>query len=231
MSIWKSFEHKKVELDKNIEVDTLIIGGGLTGINTAYYLKEKDICIVEARSLGSGVTKKSTAKITFLQENIYTKIKNLLGEYKARMYLKSQIEAVNMYKDIIEKEKIDCDFVKTPSYIFARTKKELKKLKQEYIFLKNQKINITIDPLIINTKVLKSVKVDDTYTFNPLKYIEGMYKILKKKNVPIYENTQINDIRKKDDKYICKTNKYIITVIKLYLLVITLILYTLNFCR
>lgn len=211
MSIWKSFEHKKVELDKNIEIDTLIIGGGLTGLNTAYYLKDKNICIVEARELGSGVTKKSTAKVTYLQENIYSKIKSLLGKEKASKYLKSQIEAVNTYKKIIEKENIDCDFVNTPSYIFARSKKELKKLKQEYLFLKNEKININSEPLLINTKVLKSVKVDDTYTFNPLKYIEGIYKILKEKNIPIYENTQINDIRKINNKYICKSDKYTIT--------------------
>ena len=71
-SIWlKDLKIKKNKpLDKDIEVDILIIGGGLTGISTAYNLRNEkmNICLVEQNFIGSGVTSKSTAKINYLQE-------------------------------------------------------------------------------------------------------------------------------------------------------------------
>ena len=66
MSIWTINNKKREikELDSNKTVDILIIGGGITGLTTAYYLKyNKSMCVVDAGLIGSGVTKNSTAKI------------------------------------------------------------------------------------------------------------------------------------------------------------------------
>ena len=67
MSIWnkKEIETKNEVLNKDIEVDILIIGVGMTGMTTAYYLKDKNICIAEASKIGHGVTLNTTAKINY----------------------------------------------------------------------------------------------------------------------------------------------------------------------
>ena len=61
-------------LDENIEVDVLIIGGGLSGICTAYYLRNSNlkVALVEQGFVGCGVTSKTTGKINYLQETIYS---------------------------------------------------------------------------------------------------------------------------------------------------------------
>ena len=61
-------------LDNDIKVDVLIIGGGLTGISSAYYLKNSNlkVCLVEQGYVGMGVTSKTTGKINYLQETIYS---------------------------------------------------------------------------------------------------------------------------------------------------------------
>lgn len=216
MSIWKNFEHKKEELNENKNVDILIIGGGLTGLLIAYYLKDKNLntTLVEARTIGNGVTKNTTAKITYLQERIYTKISTLIGKSNAKVYLNSQLKAIKEYIKIIEKESIDCDFHKTPSYVFSNTKKEINKLKKEIEFLKREGIKIEEAPLPLNTKYYTSYKVEDTYTFNPLKFLKGIHNIIKDK-ISIYEKTIVYNVKKKDNKYICNCGKYKITAKKL----------------
>ena len=51
-------EHEK--LQKDIETDICIIGGGLTGITSAYYLSKegKDVVVLEKYRIGSHTTRK-----------------------------------------------------------------------------------------------------------------------------------------------------------------------------
>ena len=67
-SIWSKNIHlpdrKKYREDK--KADAVVIGGGLTGILTAYFLTASglDTIVLEAGKVGSGMTKNTTAKIT-----------------------------------------------------------------------------------------------------------------------------------------------------------------------
>lgn len=51
-------------LQEDITCDVLIIGGGLTGLSTAYHLNEANLKVVllERNYLGSGASSRSTAK-------------------------------------------------------------------------------------------------------------------------------------------------------------------------
>ena len=213
MSIWnrKIDIRKKEILDKDIEVDTLIIGAGITGMTTAYYLKDyKNICVVDMNFIGSGVTLNTTAKINYFQEIIYTKIANTTNKETAIKYLDSQKNAINNIKEIIENENIDCDFIKVPSFVFANKKSEVSKLDKEIDFLKSNGVDVKEEKLPSKINSYKSYCVSDTYIFNPIKYLNGLYNILKEKNIKIYENTKISRIEKKDDYYICHSQNYVI---------------------
>ena len=78
-SIWEDYSkttNNNIKPLKNIETDILIIGGGITGLTTSYFLKDtnKKITIIDKSLIGRGVTSKSTAKISFLQQDIYGKL-------------------------------------------------------------------------------------------------------------------------------------------------------------
>ncbi len=210
MSIWnkKEIKTKKQILKHDIEVDTLIIGAGMTGMNTAYYLKDKkNICVVDASKIGHGVTLNTTAKINYFQEKIYTKIINSKDKLTAIKYLKSQQYAINSIKKIIKAENIDCDFKCVPSFVFASTKSEVEPLKKEVEFLLEQKVKVKEKQLPIDITSYASYSVNDTYIFNPIKYLQGIYNAIKDK-VSIYENTKIVKIEKLWTHYNCYTDKY-----------------------
>ena len=120
-SIWSDFkdELKCKRLSENLNVDVLIIGAGITGLSTAYHLINSglNVCIVERNRVGLGVSSKTTGKISYLQEDVYSKLEKQQGFEVAKDYLDSQKEAINIISEIIAKNKIQCDFKKTKSYI------------------------------------------------------------------------------------------------------------------
>ncbi len=213
ISIWKDLKQKKVcpELKKDIETDVLIIGGGITGLSTAYHLLNKNlnVCLVEKNEIASGVSSKTTGKITFLQENIYSKLSTYHSKEKSKLYLESQIEAINLVKNIIIKNNINCDLEKVDSYVFSNNDEE--KLDEELILLKDFGIKIKESKTLPNNNnVNQAIYTNDTYVFHPLKYLYELKNICLKNNIQIYENTNILSIDKEKDYYICKTQNNII---------------------
>ena len=96
-SIWSETELPSFpKLQQDIQTDVLIIGGGMAGILTAYFLqKEKvDYVLVEKDRICGGVTGNTTAKITAQHGLIYQKIKKSGGVEKARKYLEANLWAL-----------------------------------------------------------------------------------------------------------------------------------------
>ena len=96
-SIWKdlnSLECSKIKEDK--VCDVLIVGGGITGLSILYELKNSglDVILVERNTVGQGVTSRSTAKATFLQDNTIINIKNLVSDEAAKRYLEDRKSVV-----------------------------------------------------------------------------------------------------------------------------------------
>lgn len=194
-------EKNESKLKESINADILIIGGGITGISSAYFLKEQKlkIVLVERNKMFHGVTSKTTAKLNYLQGITYTKIKKTYNEDIAKLYLESQKEAIQIVKKIIKEENIECDFEKVISKAVSTKKK--KELKKEYSFLKNQNINVEE----FEKNNMYSIQVSDTYVFHPLKYLSKLIDKSKEKNISFFENTNIIKIKKERNNYIAFT--------------------------
>ena len=109
-------------LNKNLKTDVLIIGGGITGILTAYYLQQAGVnyVLVEADSICSGITKNTTAKITSQHGFIYHKIEKKYGIDAAGLYLEANEKALWEYKKL--SKEILCDFVEETNYVYTLTR-------------------------------------------------------------------------------------------------------------
>lgn len=107
-------------LDGSIKTDVLIIGGGMAGVLFARFLHEKgvDYTLVEGRTIGSGITKDTTAKITAQHGLLYAKLLRTKGEEAARKYLDVNLQAVKKYTELCKQ--INCDFETKTSYIYSR---------------------------------------------------------------------------------------------------------------
>lgn len=211
MSLWSNYgsSFSFPTLKQNLEVDTLIIGGGMTGLNTMYFLRDQEkICLVEANTIGSGVSMNTTGKINYLQENTfvsnYRKGKKILAE----KILSSQIYGMKHLLDIINQEEIDCDLEQVTSYIVTKQEKNIKVLKEVKSFLEEKGISVVEASKELLDRFLYGIGVEDTFVFNPMKYMVGLSQVLKKQE--IYEHTKIVKIVSGEKYYFCHTDRYCI---------------------
>ncbi|MDD3340875.1 MAG: FAD-dependent oxidoreductase [Bacilli bacterium] len=211
-SIWEKTSIQKRIKNKFLpkETDILIIGGGIAGISTAFHLKDSPykVTLIDKGDVGQGVTAKTTGKLTFLQGLIYDKIKNIYNEEKSFLYLRSQKEAIDIVKSIVDEYKIKCDLTKTPSYVFTEEEKEIKNLKKETELLDKASISYKENQnLPIPYPCKYAFSVEDTYVFHPLKYLESLVTIIKKQDILICEQTMADTITKREDFYLVHTNR------------------------
>lgn len=206
-------------IDKDIDVDVLVIGGGITGLSTCFELinSNLNVALVERNIIGHGVTGKSTAKITFLQELIYSNLEKAYNIDVAKKYLYSQKLAIKHVKEIIKDNNIDCNFEEVDSYLFTNNKKDIMKIKKEKDVLetlgeKALEHNIMPD----KEDILYGISLKNTGVFHPLKYLIKLKEIIENNNIKIFENTSIYSINK-EDSFICKTKNNIIKAKKVIL--------------
>lgn len=210
-SLWLEDKSKRKypSLKNNLNVDILIIGGGITGLSTAYFLRNKGykIALVERDKIGIGASGRNTGKITYLQGTIYADLCNMYNDEVAKEYLYSQDLAISLIRNIILDEKIKCNLEKSKSYVFTENDEEIEKIKEEKIFLES--IGLDVYENVNEEEKIKCkyiIGVDNTYTFNPVKYLDQLAIICKKSKIKIFEKTKIIKIIK-NDGYICKTDK------------------------
>lgn len=188
-SIWKSTAELPhfPKLERNIKTDILIIGGGIAGILTAYFLEQSgaDYVLAEKGRICGGITGNTTAKITIQHGLIYAKLLKEKGVDTAREYFRANTEALEKYAEICSQ--IDCDFKRRDSFVFSR--KNAVDIKKEVNALKKIGCNAELVkdiPLPFHTE--SAVKISGQAQFNPLKFIKEISKGLK-----IYENTKVTE--------------------------------------
>lgn len=206
-SIWNKdnslLNLKNNEFDN--ETDILIIGGGITGLTLAYFLKDTNdkVMLIDKSKIASGITSKTTAKINYLQGIIYQTLIKKFSFNVAKLYYDSQIDAINIIKSIIKENNISCNLEQVDSIIFTLENKGVSKIYEEKKILESFNSNVGV---VNNEKIKIGIKVNDTYVFNPLQYLNGIFNNLKNK-INIYENVVAREIAKNKSEFVVKTNK------------------------
>ena len=192
-SIWSRTEQTEARppLDGDITVDAAVIGGGMAGILTAYFLKEAglDVCVLEAERVGSGQTKNTTAKITSQHGLIYGMLIEKFGQEKAHQYAEANQRAIKRFGNIIRKHRISCEFEEKDAYLYSVLDAE--PLRQEAEAAKHAGIDAGfVTETTLPFAVKGAVRFAGQAQFHPLKFLNAIAKEL-----PVYERTKVQKIK------------------------------------
>ena len=98
---------KSKPINKNYKVDVCIIGAGICGLTTAYYLAKNGtkVIVVDKEKIGAKVSGNTTAKITLQHNLIYNYLIEEFDEDFALGYYESNREAISISKVLLMKKK------------------------------------------------------------------------------------------------------------------------------
>lgn len=186
-SVWsEQIELPKFEsLKGDLQTEVLIIGGGLAGILCAYMLKQAnvDYVLAEAKTICSGITKNTTAKITSQHGLIYDKLVRGYGREKAAMYLQANQQALEKYKLLCEK--IDCDYKSEESFVYSLDDRQ--KIEKEIEALRQLGFQAEWKPsLPLPFKIAGAIGFKNQAEFHPLKFVKEI-----SKGLHIFERTKV----------------------------------------
>ncbi|GGE64236.1 FAD-dependent oxidoreductase [Priestia taiwanensis] len=179
-------------LNKDIQVDVVIVGGGITGITSAYLLVNEGlkVAILEADTLLNGTTGHTSAKITAQHDLIYDELIQHTGQSIARLYYEANVDALKFIEKLVTTLHIDCDFVNQDAYIYATTEEYARKLEKEA--LAYEKLGIEgelVDEIPIDIAIHNALVMRKQAQFHPLKYLSHLVQLITEKGGYIFENT------------------------------------------
>src|SRR5690606_9896849 len=101
--------------------DVAIIGGGITGVSTAYrlQLEGKRCILLEANNIGFGTTGGTTAHINDFFDTSYDEAIRKFGQENAELLHAAGKEAVQLIEETVARHHIDCDFQRKDAQLFA----------------------------------------------------------------------------------------------------------------
>lgn len=205
-SLWLS-ENKndKFEsLSNNIETDVCIIGAGIFGMTCGYYLSKAGlkVTIVEKDEIGHKTTGHTTAKITSQHGLFYTYLVDTYGESFAKDYLSANQDAIENIKNIINNEKINCDFERQSSFVFTTNPSEVSQIKKEVDILNSLGFPANfVTKTGLPFEIAGAVQFQNQAQFNPIKYLNGLANSITKNHGEIYTNTTVYDVKHSDDMF------------------------------
>ena len=186
-------------LEEDLYCDVLIIGGGSSGAQCAYYLADTNlnVVIIEKSTIGSGSTSANTALLQYSGEKMFTDLIHTFGTDYITRHLQLLKEAVDEIEAASKNVAIDCEFNRRDTLYAASYPEDVEKLKTEYEFLKSHNCELTF---------LSKDEIEEKYPFsrdaaiysyndaeiNPFRYTHALLDYAAKRGVRVYEHTEMN---------------------------------------
>jgi len=200
-------------LDQDTSAEVTVIGGGLAGLTTAYFLASagKKVVVLEDGLIGSGETGRTTAHIFTALDDRYSAIESAFSKADSKLVAQSLERAVDLIEEIVQKEKIDCDFTRLPGYLFVGGDWTQKDLEKEFQAAKDAGLDVSWVDSAPDFNSGRAIKFPRQAQFHMNKYMSGLAKAATEKGAQIYTRTHVKQILGKENSVETLNGKRVIS--------------------
>lgn len=173
-----------------LDVDVAVVGGGIAGLTSAYFLSQQGlrVALVEQELIGGGDSGYTTAFISHFLDN---------AEDTKRTWIASE-RALEIIAKIVKDEKINCDFKRTDALAF--TKKAPASLESDFKFFLSADSSARFlkkdeAAKLCGFGVESAILIKHEAEFHPRKYILNLAKIINTEGGEIFEMSRVLDVK------------------------------------
>ncbi|MEV5886149.1 FAD-dependent oxidoreductase [Streptomyces sp. NPDC052020] len=184
-------------LEDDLDVDVAVIGGGIAGLCTAWELARagRSVAVLEAGRIAASVTGHTTAKVTALHSLIYDKLRRTRGPEGARLYARSQTEAIERAAEIVDELGIDCDWETRSAYTYVCDAGRVEEVRAEAAAAKEAGLPASfVTETGLPYPVAGAVRVTGQAQFHPRKFLLALAADLVGRGGRVFEHTTVHGL-------------------------------------
>lgn len=197
-------------LTHDITADVIIIGGGIAGAITAYFLAKEGakVVVLEKNIIGYGNTIADSAVLEYELEEPMQKIEKTLGAKSAQRIYKLCLDSINKIENISKEFKQQTGFSRQDNLYFTNKFMQKGIINKEFCQRKEAGFDIIyIDSHSLINLNSGIVAKSASAILNPYLFTQRLFEYLDlMDNVKIFENTKVEDIKCGIENVECKTN-------------------------
>ncbi|MBC6718605.1 FAD-binding oxidoreductase [Aurantimonas sp. DM33-3] len=202
-------------LDSDRSTETLIIGGGFTGLSTARELlsRGRECLVLEAHDIGWGASGRTGGFAVPRFKMNYSTLALKYGHEVAHTLYLQALEAVDSVAETVESYKIDCSFQRNGHLTPAHTHTALTGLQADVDWLRSHANDSTARIMgldetseALGTTVYKGAYLDPRGAcLHPFNYTRGLARGLEARGVPIMTNSPVVSLHRDGDRWVART--------------------------
>ncbi|MFF2483366.1 NAD(P)/FAD-dependent oxidoreductase [Paenibacillus sp. NPDC058071] len=185
-------------LNRDLKVNVLIVGGGMSGTICGYALAESGVsaAVVERGRIAGGSTSANTGLLQFCNDIMLTDLIDQIGERDAVTFYEACRGAVLKLGGIAGALNEDVGFIPRSSLFYASSESDLPKLRREYESLQSHGFDVSF----LDSKQLSSqfpfskagaIVTRGDAEVNPLQFVKATALKAASMGLQIYENSDV----------------------------------------
>ena len=202
-------------LSEDVSTEVLVVGGGITGILSAYYLMKNgfSVMLAEKNVIGSGNTRYKPGCLNSIPMNNFLKSKNRLGIENTSYIYNENLKSIDNIENIINELKLNPGFENRDLFFFTDRENHIDAFTESY---KLEKHTGAEAEFYSKSDGIDLFSFDFEYgiynkregaVLNIVKFAKQLTAYLSLNGVRIFENTCISDIMHVKNRYYARTSE------------------------
>ncbi|MFF4648801.1 FAD-dependent oxidoreductase [Streptomyces sp. NPDC001380] len=180
-------------LDEDVETDVVVVGGGIAGLCTAWELVRSGLGVVllEAGRIAAGTSGSTTAKLSSVHGTAYGRLRRSAGPEAARLYARSQQEAVEHAAAVAAELGADCELERVPAFVWTESARGVDRVREEAEAAREAGLEASVTlETGLPFPVAAAMRVEDQAQFHPRRFLLALAEDLVRRGGRVFERSR-----------------------------------------